>query len=285
MTTAYVTKATLSKIGGLLDIPYEKSNSAQLAIVKIIEEHTKEKILSRPELQSMASIIVVSDILNSETPHNIKIKNQNKIDREQKKVRMIYYKNKMTYHHYDNCPKLSSDYENFSIPDEIPENKIDEYRRFFISNKELFYKNEAAFYASAGSFFNIPLTHSVKTRYSNSGKRNLLSSNELLSSSNQDKVSFYVAKALDFYQNNKKPIIKYGQASHLLDNFLTNRKITEQDYEVVREWGILKSDVKSEIIKVLTGINEVNDQRFSEEIFIALGFEECSTCKSLKQKN
>lgn len=281
MTTAYVTEATLHKIGGLLDIPYEKSNSAQLAIVKIIGDYTKEKILSKPELQSMASIIAVNNILNSETPDTIKINRQQKIDREERKVRMIFYKKKMTYHHYYNCPSLSSDYENFSIPDEIPENKIDEYRRFFLSNKDLFYKNEDAFYASAGSFFNIPLTRSVKTRYSNSGRR-LMSSNDLLSSNSHDKVSFYIEKALAYYQENKNPITKYGQVSHLLEEFLRKNKINQQDYEVVREWRELKSSVKSEIIRILTGINEVSEQRFSEEILIALGFEECNTCKSLK---
>lgn len=284
MNTVYVTKSTLFKISGLLDIPYEKSNNAHKAIVKIIEEHTKEKILSKPELQSMASIIAINEILNSETPFTIKIKKQAELDREEKKLRMVYYKQKMTYHHYDNCPNLSSDYENFSIPNEIPENKIDEYRKFFLSNKSLFYKNEQAFYAAAGLFFKIPLTRSVKMHYSNSGK-NLVSSNDLLSSNSSDRCSLYLGKALAFYQENKRPIIKYGQASHLVDDLFRNGKISQQDHALISEWNALKSNIKSEIIRILTGINKISDQRFSEEILIALGFDECNTCKSLKMKD
>lgn len=283
MSTAYVTKATLFKIGGILDIPYEKSDNARQAILKIIKEHTKENILSKPELQSMALIIAANEILNSETPNNIKIKRQEQLNRESRKSRMIYYKKKMTYHRYDNCPNLSSDYENFSIPNEIPESKIDEYRNFFLSNKDLFYKDEQAFYAKAGAFFKTPLTRSVKMHYSNSGK-NTVSSDDLLSSDNNDNVNFQLRKMLAFYQQNKSIIDKFGQASHLINEFLFNGKINKQGHKAISEWHQLKSSAKSEIIKNITGINKISDQRFSEEILIALGFDECSTCKSLRTK-
>jgi len=281
----YITKATLFKIGGILDIPYEKSNNAKEAINKIIKEYTKEKILAPPELGAMAQIISVNEILNSETPENIKIKTQIKLDSEAKKRRIVYYKETMTYHHYDNCPNLSSDYENFTIPEKIPDEKIDEYRKYFIAHKELFYKDEQAFYARAGSFFGIPLTGTVviKSHYSNSGK-NTASSNNLLSNSNDDAVGFHLENLLSFYQKNKPVIVKFGQASHLINKFLEAGKIKEEEHTLISEWHILKSNAKSEIIKKITGINNISEQRFSEEVLVSLGFNECSTCKSIYRK-
>lgn len=283
MRLVYVTKSTLHKIGGILDIPYEQSLKAGEAINKIIKPHTKENLFSAPELKAMAKIIAVNEILNTETADNIKLMNQRKAESETRLQRVIFYREKLIYHFYENCPNLLSDYENFSIPDEIPEHRIDEYRQYFIKNKELFYKDEAAYYARANAFFRVHMSPIQKSRHANSGKR-LASSQSLLQSFDDKHEEKYIDQTLSFFQEYKSTVKKYGQASHIRDDLLKKKKMSQEEYDIITEWHLLKSNTKSEIISTIIKINHRSEQLFAEEVMIALGFNGCATCKALGDK-
>ncbi|WP_416410825.1 hypothetical protein [Pantoea sp. App145] len=284
MPLVYITKYSLIKIGGILDIPYERSLSASKAIHTIIASHTKEKIFSSPELKVMTMTLAVNDILNTETADNIKIMNQRKSEFHSRKQRVIFYQDRLTYHYYKDCPNLLSDYNNFTIPVEIPEHRIEEYRQYFINNIDTFNRNEEAYYAQANAFFRVHMSPIKKSHHANSGKESV-SSNNLLQSSTDEEDGKYIEEALSFFQTYRKTINKYGYASHLKEKLLQENKMSIEDYKIITAWHILKTNTKSEIISKIIKINQHSEQLFSEEVMIALGFHGCATCKTLNEKS
>jgi hypothetical protein len=87
--------------------------------------------------------------------------------------RVVFISRHKTYHYYDNCPKITSDYQNFTIPDEIPEKSIEEYRKFFIENITTFTTNPDVFYFSANIKFGTNINSIGKMHHRTVGRRTL----------------------------------------------------------------------------------------------------------------
>lgn len=279
----FVTKSTLYSISGVLDIDYESSSRASKAIDEIIKKYSTIPILTTPEKKALARMIVVNTILNSETPENIKTKVKKSIYEKAKKERVIFLHKNPTYHYYNNCPKITSDYKNFTIPDEIPEDRIDEYRLFFIENMELFFQNVDVFYLNVAHKFGVKISAVGRMNHRNSGRSNTQDMLKLLESDNEP-CTESILKALALFQENKKLIRMFGNASHLRDNYLRSKRINEEEHSIISEWHHIKDKVKGDIFQKITKINKITDNIFSDKILDALGFFPCTTCLELKKK-
>lgn len=280
--SVFITKNTLHKIDGVLDIDFNTSNRARESILKIISEYTDKQFLTVSEIKAMTNIISIVEILNSEIPEKIKLKNKRDSDLKNKMKRVIFYEDKLTYHYYNNCPNMSSDYENFTIPKEIPDAKINEYRHFFIKNIEVFKRDESAFYARAGAYFGVNIGGVLKTKFSNSGRVSPIQT-DLMLSRDKDITEDAINKALSFYNENKKHIVKFGSASHLRCDFLEKGKMSIDEFNVIDEWYILKNNAKSAIFEKTMQLNELSSYKFSEDILKSIGFNPCNTCVSIRK--
>ncbi|WP_337063637.1 hypothetical protein [Raoultella ornithinolytica] len=280
----FVTKSTLYSISGILDIEYEASSRARDSILNIIWEYSTMSILSEPEVDVLVKLISINEILNSETPESIKQKIKKQNSDRLNKARLIFTSDKKTYHYYDNCPKISSDYQNFTIPDEIPESKVGEYRKFFLDNISLFNEKPDLFYFNVSIKFGVKITSIGRLHHSNSGKANSQEMLKILESEAEPCVES-ISVALDLYQKNKKTIQKFGRASHLRDEFLKSNKMNKDEYSIICEWHFAKERVKGDIFQKITKINKITNHAYSDVILNALGFTPCSTCLELKNKN
>lgn len=280
----FITKSTLYSISGILEIDYESSSKASKAIDTILKTYSTIPILTTPEKNTLINMIAVNSILNSETPESIKAKAK-KIQHEKvKKERMIFVHKNLTYHFYDNCPKITSDYNNFTIPDEIPEDRIEEYRHFFIDNLEMFSRNIDLFYISAARKFGVKISEIGKLNRSNSGRSNTQDMLNILESDN-DPCAKSISSALNIFQENKKLIQKFGSASHFRDAHFKAGKMNEEQHKVISDWHKIKDKVKGDIFQKITKINKMSNHAFSDSILDALGFAACATCCEIKKKS
>ncbi|MBS0847927.1 hypothetical protein [Citrobacter sp. JGM124] len=279
----FVTKNTLYAISGLLEIDYDTSSRARDSINHIVREYSTLHVLSDPEVESLVKLVSVNEILNTETPESIKNRIKSKQLTVEKRTRLVFIHNKKTYHYYDNCPKLVSDYQNFVIPNEIPENRIEDYRRFFLDNMSLFNEKPDVFYFKASVAFGVSIKNIEKMHYKNSGKAYTQDMLNILESEN-DPCSQSFSMALELYNNNKKTIQKFGRASHLRGEFLKANKMTRDEYIIIDEWHGAKERVKGDIFQKITKINKTSDHAYSSSILDALGFTPCSTCTELHKR-
>lgn len=279
----FVTKSTLYSISGVLEIDYDITSKACSAIEKIIQGHSKTAILTKLEISSLGKMIAVNEILSNETPETIKTKKRKIIANAAMKKRLVFISHHKTYHYYDNCPKITSDYKNFTIPDEIPEGSIEEYRRFFIENITTFTNNPDIFYFSASVKFGVTINSVGKMHHRNSGKANTQDMLTILESE-QEPCTKSISDALVFYQNHKKTVHKFGAASHLRDNLLNEGKMRPDEHKTICDWHVLKETVKADIFQKITKINKITNHAYSSDILDALGFTPCSTCNELKSR-
>lgn len=279
----FVTKSTLYSISGVLEIDYDITSKACSAIEKIIHGYSKAAILTKSEISSLGNMIAINEILNNETPETIKTKKRKLITNAAMRERVVFISRHKTYHYYDNCPKITSDYQNFTIPDEIPEKSIEEYRKFFIENITTFTTNPDVFYFSANIKFGTNIKSIGKMHHRNSGKANTQDMLSILES-DQEPCAKSISNALVFYQNNKRIVQKFGAASHLRDKLLNEGKMGPDEHKTICDWHLLKETVKAEIFQKITKINKITNHAYSSDILDAIGFTPCSTCNELKNR-
>lgn len=123
-------------------------------------------ILSRPEIEQL---IKYSKILE-DFKNFSKYEKRDRIYSNDPKKRWVFYKEKPpSYHLVSTCTHLVSNYENFSIPVEINEKDIEEYRSFFIENIDLYRERSDVFFARAELKFNTKIKNIKVIRNENSG--------------------------------------------------------------------------------------------------------------------
>lgn len=159
MEQVFITKSTLKRL------------TKKINLIEYLEENIPEherlvKILSKPEKKSLLEYRQLIEDLDC----LIKYQRDARTFVSDSKSRWIYYEMKnSSYHLKQDCPHLLSDYINYSIPIEIEDQDIEDYRNFFKSKKEIFDEKPDVFFAMVEIKFNVVIKNIKKVHNDNSG--------------------------------------------------------------------------------------------------------------------
>ncbi len=210
------------------------------------------------------------------------------------KKRIIYNKNNSpSFHFYEECEYLKSDYENYDIPVEIPEERIEEYRSFFLKNKELYKENHGAFLARAELRFDVRIKNIKEYHSNNSGIKETYNPKVESVDIILTRINNHI-KQMEEYRNSspeiKTLIDELGFGSHKRNsiNEIIYRGVDgklvpyiHSEDSPLEHWHKYKKELKSMIVKYL--IATLNPEfNFRQDIL-----EQCNLrcCKLCKEKN
>lgn len=278
MNTVHITESNFKSIAR--ECPPEYQNT------QYIEDLYKKEICSllcKKERDVIASVKVAIEafqdydefikILKFKEKPNLKFKKDNN-------TRLVYLGGAPAYHKTQDCNWLNSSYKNYEIPVQISEDKIDDYRNFFVENIELYERNRSAFFARVELKFNVIIQNIKEFSAENSGTELFLNfdyepEHELLSrihSLGSEMVQYRFSN--DFIRS---AISKYGSASHLVIRNKDNFPITDEEFKVVNIWLNYKTDLKRLLIKHL--IIKLNPElKFDKRCLDYFRFKQCSDC-------
>lgn len=234
------------------------------------------------EITNLASAKAALEILQDIDKFKIHIL-KNPINNRKKtnpKTRLVYLSGNPAYHSTDKCQKIHAEYKNFLIPVEIPMEKIEEYRKFFLENIQLFNEKKDIFFARVEMKFKVVIQNVKEIEIRNSGiesiddfeikdEKELLNSIYLLGS---EMVQFRFSS-----DERRKAINKYGYASHLIVSKENQIPISDEDLVIIKIWYKYKIDMKDRILKYLY-LKLNPDMAFDKTCLDYLGFKPCSEC-------
>ncbi|EHE7894041.1 hypothetical protein J0V14_000763 [Vibrio parahaemolyticus] len=285
MNTVYITESNFKSISRELPSEYRDN--------QYIEELYKNEIkslLCKKERDIIASVKVAIEAFQDydEFIRIPKFKNEPNLTRKlDKKTRLVYLGGAPAYHKEVSCDWLKSSYRNFEIPIEIPDERIEEYRTFFLSNLDLYENNRTAFFANVELKFNVIIRNIKEHSVQNSGTELFLNfdsepEHELLS-----KIHALASEMVQYRFSNEmvtKAIRKYGQASHRVVKNRDNYPIRDDEFKVVSCWFKYKTELKKLITKHL--ILKLNPElKFDKRCLDYFGFKACSDCFMSKNAN
>ncbi|QTR46592.1 hypothetical protein J9253_01130 [Thiothrix litoralis] len=277
MSEVFITKARLGNIASLV--------SYQISEDDIRDFYKKELLsyFSTPELNKLTAVKIILDSIENQSLR-IKIidvyKNAKERLESYKKTsdsRWIYLGSKPAYHGNRNCIHLNSTYDNYEIPVEIPKDKIEEYRAFFLDpeNKDCYINNRVAFFGRVEFKFNVIIKNIKEVHIDNSGEEaiNMMDgdNNQILEKIHQtiDEMNKYKIESIDV----GNIISKTGfNTKAALKNPLFNN-----EQSIIKTWDEYKSKLKDLIIQHLT-IEIAPDYKFDHQFLEDLGFRKCSKC-------
>lgn len=190
------------------------------------------------------------------------------------------------YHTYQDCTLMKSPFENFKIPDSIKKqgnDKINEYRKYFSTNKELI-ENEFDFFKDRVRWkFGVDCVPE-KINRDNSG---ITETDNYSLEEIREKVRYVISETKKFTQkSNKNKVIvdKFGEKA-----FLAEKKIAPKynytDYSNEEIWEVLnefnehfKKPYKKYIVEFFR-ISKNPDLAFENNLLNQLGFVECKKCQ------
>lgn len=177
-----------------------------------------------------------------------------------------------------------SEYKNYEIPVQITEDKIEEYRAFFIKNIDLFERNQAAFYANVELKFNVRIENVKKIQASNTGEvgveNSIIKSEAML----LNDIAMHVNEMINFKnsnENTQRTISNFGfNTPKAIKNAASpSHNLNDDDLAKVKEWHELKNKLKDLIISHL--IARYNPElSFNGGMLDELGFKKCRSCYS-----
>lgn len=289
MNKVYLTLSGLQRISGILYNP--KDNTPEKYFTYIIGtflERRRITGLSIKDTEKIANVLHIAKLLDSSFDlHALKIEEQKRRD----KVRLIFTKELPSYHLNHQCKTLTHDYRNYTIPIEIPDEKINEYRAFFKANEQIYINQPELFFTLIEKSFSITLSPSSiqKMAFHNSGSTQLQLEMDL-GNELPDKIS----SIEHFFTENKRYIQMFGMVydeeklKEKIESFLQTQKgkrIEKNLMEILYildRWKTYKNYLIKEIICFIAETNNININYFNSEALDALGIPACKVCSAYR---
>ncbi|MDF8327522.1 hypothetical protein P5G63_03055 [Aeromonas salmonicida] len=275
MPTVYITESNLNAIAQDITGAITDTRS-----VEQLYEFELRSFLAIPEMKRLSSVkLILESLDNPDILFKIIQFNEHPKIRQRKdpKSRWIFLGGSPAYHMNNDCARLKSEYKNYDIPVQIPSERVEEYRRFFIENIDMFERNQEVFYANAEFKFNVKINGVKKVQARNSGSETL--ENFKLKSPSQllQEINKHVEKMQDFRLSNEVLIAKCCFNTHKVLENPSIMRLTEQQIELVRQWHNYKAALKRLVVQHLTLKFNV-DFGFSGELLDSFGLRKCSAC-------
>lgn len=287
MNKVYLTISGLQRISSILYDPKDNTPAKYFTyIVDTFLERRKIAGLSIKDTEKIANVLHIAKLLDSSFDlHTLKIEEQTRRD----KIRLIFTKELPSYHLNHQCKTLTHDYRNYTIPIEIPEEKINEYRAFFKVNEHIYINQPELFFTLIEESFSITLSPSSiqKMSFNNSGSTQLQLEMDL-----GNELPDKIASIEHFFTENKRYIDMFGmiydeeKLKAKVENFIKNQKgkCAEKSLieilSILDLWKIYKNYLIKEIICFLGETNNININYFNSEALDALGIPACKVCSA-----
>ncbi|PTO90160.1 hypothetical protein CWN98_01540 [Vibrio splendidus] len=278
MSVVYITESNFNKIAQ--DVGDAIANTKSL---ESLYHHEFRSILAIPELKRLSSIKLILESMSNEDVFISIIKfNRHALLRGKKdsKERWIYLGGSPAYHKTNKCSRLTSEYKNYDIPLSIPENRIEEYRKFFIENMEIYERDISTFYMHAELKFHVVIENIQKVQAKNSGIEEVnnfkySTSDELIFAINN-----HINRMLAYRKSDQqvdKTIARFGFNTAKAIANKDKLRLTHEQVKIVETWHKDKSDLKRLVIKHLT-VKLNPDFSFDGELLDSFGFRKCADC-------
>lgn len=203
-------------------------------------------------------------------------------------TKQYIFANKLpSYHSNENCERLLSKFLNYKIPDEIKEQgdeKIMEFRAWFIENIESFEKDPVFFAERLRMRFNLEIRPEV-VNYENSGVQtfnnlNMEELDKLIVKKIENSESFYNQS-----EKNKIVLDNFGKCAFLYKEkkVPTSNNTAYSNQEI---WEVLKefdTEFKEPLISLLREYYRVQynpEMKFEGQLLEQLGFLHCNQCEN-----
>jgi hypothetical protein len=199
-----------------------------------------------------------------------------------------------SYHRFNDCDLLKSSFENFRIPETIQSegvDKVNEYRQFFVDNKDLVLNHFDFFKDKIKWKFGINCVPE-KINLDNSGT---IETENLTIEEITSRLKLVLKKTKEFINSsskNKSIIDKFGEKSFLSENKTSLEKNTsnfsdEEIWEVLFQFNEqCKKPFKNYIIDFMRISSKNPELKFENKILDQLGLYPCQKCenKFMKQQ-
>jgi len=194
--------------------------------------------------------------------------NRNKFTNNRK--RMVFEGGPPSFHLYLDCSFLTSNYENYEIPIEIEDSNIDEYRRFFIKEIELFKEKPDVFYAKVGTKFAVHIKNVKSYNAENSGVKQI----DNVELTDPEEIIIKIKDHLFKME-------QYRHSSPEYEKIITNNGFathkTKDKSPILKKWHNYKNKLKSLIKSYF--ISKLNPEfEFKKSVLEQCGYKLCKTC-------
>jgi hypothetical protein len=266
----YVTKSKISNVLKAVDL--YRSNIDINNFYKV----NLSKILAIPELKLLA---VYRDILQD--PENLLLDQYVKkefIDSKRYVFESIY----PSYHQNNRCDRLTSAFENYEIPAEIRaggDATVDEFRKFFKDNLELYNNDYERFVFKASLQFKLQ-NAPKKIEYINSGIEEVIDATI-------EGIELHIEKLLKKMESFRttsdehiKEIVSFGYATYKAKSRDRDGKLCrklEQEGSIISQWHDYKNQLKH-LLKEYFRAKLNPEFTFNENLLEQLGFRPCAHC-------
>lgn len=276
MPQVFITKSHLENIARLI--------SYQIVDANYMQKFYKVELLRFFSTSEVNILAAVSLILESIKDEELKIKILTLHDDAKARIgkpnknensRWIYVGSKPAYHNDKNCISLHSTYENYEIPIEIPENKIKDYRIFFLSNIDDYANRKDVFFAKVELKFNVRINNVKEVHKENSGQQSL---NILMDEHEQilNEIS-NIIEEMHRYKNQSKEVARVISNTGFNTKKALKNDLYNKNHKVIKKWDDYKTKLKDLIIKDLAD-TIAPDYKFDHVFLEELGFKKCSKC-------
>ena len=276
MAQVFITKSHLENIARL--ISYQ---SIDVNHIRGFYESRFLGFFSTPELNTLTAVSLVLESIKDEelkikiiTLHDnakARIEKYNKNENS----RWIYVGSKPAYHHDEKCISLYSTYENYEIPVEIPEDKIKDYRTFFLNNIDEYTNKRDVFFAKVELKFNVRINNVKEVHKENSGRQSL----NVFTGGHKQILSEIsnIIEEMHKYKNQSNEVKRIISNTGFNTKKALKHPLYNESHEIIREWDNYKTKLKDLIIQDLTSII-APEYKFDHDFLEELGFKKCSEC-------
>jgi len=204
----------------------------------------------------------------------------------------VYEGSNPSYHKYENCDRLSSNFINYRLPTEIKERGskgIEEYRKWFKENEKVFSERPDIYQMRLQTKFGI-IESIQKIDYKNSG--NVYKENLTLTEI-EARIDSLLYNAAQYYKEdeNRQQIIKRYQTATFLafkDDEINDNETKYSDEElkaILREYYYLFIEPTLYYLKEFFKVFYNADIEINEKILEELNFKKCNYCYSDKYES
>lgn len=205
----------------------------------------------------------------------------NKVD----ELKFVYEGVKPSYHKYETCPRLTNNFINFPIPEEIQKagpDKVENYRTWFKKNRERFEEMPDYYQAMLYQEYGI-YEYLHRVNYRNSGNRY---QENLTREQIEKRIDQYLEKAKDYYfqDEDRKVFLKeYSRKTFLAlkDKQIDTKKFNfseSEAKEILIEYYHLFIEPVMYYLKEYFKVTYSYDGSIHEKILEDLNFTRCSLC-------
>jgi hypothetical protein len=273
----YITKAKMNYLIKCVDISRSNINLDNCYIKDL------GRILSDPERKKLA---LYRELMSNPDKLTLGVY----VQKAHKDTRRYVYEKEShpSYHKDKHCIALHSNFENYEIPAEIHElekqkcreyDVIEEYRKFFKDNEDLYKENRPAFLAQVGIKFKVRINNVKEVRFSNSGIEEIedISSEKAIERIEKqiDELLNEMEEFRNIDEEHKKQIRDYGYGTHRAN--INGIRLIDDKNSIIYKWHEYKNKLK-ELIEEYFRIKLNPDFGFNQSMLDDLGFKPCYHC-------